>query len=101
MLTTQTQGTLSTLSASAPMPGRSSSLASPPRVTSACKFLRSRMSSLGWSLTESNSANSTVESSSDRVDQGALASIPKGQDLPPAPIDSTVDKWFFISGAAV
>ncbi|BCR91255.1 inorganic diphosphatase IPP1 [Aspergillus chevalieri] len=46
-------------------------------------------------------ANSTVESSSDRVDQGALASIPKGQDLPPAPIDSTVDKWFFISGAAV
>ncbi|EYE99246.1 inorganic diphosphatase IPP1 [Aspergillus ruber CBS 135680] len=45
--------------------------------------------------------NTTVEASGDRADQGALASIPKGQDLPPAPIDSTVDKWFFISGAAV
>lgn len=26
--------------------------------------------------------------------------IPKGADLPPAPIDPSVDKWFFISGAA-
>lgn len=48
-----------------------------------------------------NLANVTVENSGDRVDQGALASIPKGQDLPPAPIDGSVDKWFFISGAAV
>lgn len=49
----------------------------------------------------SNSANSTVEESSDRVEQSQLASIPKGEDLPPAPIDGSVDKWFFISGAAV
>ena len=47
------------------------------------------------------SANSTVETSPDRVDQGKLASIPKGENLPPAPIDGSVDKWFFISGAAV
>lgn len=27
--------------------------------------------------------------------------IPKGENLPPAPTDSSVDKWFFISGASV
>lgn len=27
--------------------------------------------------------------------------IPQGQNLAPAPIDGSVDKWFFISGAAV
>lgn len=48
-----------------------------------------------------NSANTTVEGSSDRADQAKLAGIPKGEDLPPAPIDGSVDKWFFISGAAV
>ncbi|KAE8352098.1 inorganic pyrophosphatase [Aspergillus coremiiformis] len=32
---------------------------------------------------------------------GKLASIPQGQNLHPAPIDGSVDKWFFISGAAV
>ncbi|KAK9457071.1 inorganic pyrophosphatase [Dipodascopsis uninucleata] len=25
--------------------------------------------------------------------------IPEGQDLPPAPIDSSIDKWFFLAGA--
>lgn len=28
-------------------------------------------------------------------------SIPHGENLPPAPIDSSIDKWFFISGASV
>jgi len=27
--------------------------------------------------------------------------IPAGQNYPPAPIDASIDKWFFISGAAV
>jgi len=29
-----------------------------------------------------------------------LAPINKGEDLRPAPIDPSIDKWFFISGAA-
>lgn len=46
-------------------------------------------------------ANVTNQSSPDRVDQGSLSKIPRGDNSPPAPIDGTVDKWFFISGAAV
>ncbi|KAM0113747.1 Inorganic pyrophosphatase [Aspergillus fumigatus] len=46
-------------------------------------------------------ANTSVENSSDRADPAQLASIPKGENLPPAPIDGSIDKWFFISGAAV
>ncbi|KIX02894.1 inorganic pyrophosphatase [Rhinocladiella mackenziei CBS 650.93] len=46
-------------------------------------------------------ANVTNLSSPDRVDPSQLAKIPPGQNLPPAPIDGSVDKWFFISGAAV
>ncbi|CAG8905410.1 unnamed protein product [Penicillium egyptiacum] len=46
-------------------------------------------------------ANTTVENSADRVDQAQLAAIPRNETLPPAPIDGSIDKWFFISGAAV
>ncbi|KAG2024803.1 hypothetical protein GB937_003503 [Aspergillus fischeri] len=46
-------------------------------------------------------ANTSVENSTDRADPSQLASIPKGENLPPAPIDGSIDKWFFISGAAV
>ncbi|EEP82788.1 inorganic pyrophosphatase [Uncinocarpus reesii 1704] len=46
-------------------------------------------------------ANVSVEGSADRADQSKIESIPAGQDLRPAPIDGSVDKWFFISGAAV
>ncbi|KIW23131.1 inorganic pyrophosphatase, variant [Cladophialophora immunda] len=46
-------------------------------------------------------ANVTNTSSPDRVDPSQLSKIPPGQNIPPAPIDGTVDKWFFISGAAV
>jgi inorganic pyrophosphatase len=45
--------------------------------------------------------NVTVNHSPSRVDPSALPSLPKGQDLKPAPIDPSIDKWFFISGAAV
>jgi inorganic pyrophosphatase len=48
-----------------------------------------------------NLANVTVQTSPDRVDLGQLMTIPRGENLPPAPIDGSVDKWFFISGAAV
>ncbi|KAL4939455.1 hypothetical protein BDV06DRAFT_198875 [Aspergillus oleicola] len=44
-------------------------------------------------------ANSTL--STDRADSSKLAAIPRGENLPPAPVDGTIDKWFFISGAAV
>ncbi|KAK2748365.1 Inorganic pyrophosphatase [Myotisia sp. PD_48] len=46
-------------------------------------------------------ANTTLDQSPDRVDVSQQDSIPAGSDLPPAPIDGTVDKWFFISGATV
>ncbi|KAL4810218.1 inorganic pyrophosphatase [Aspergillus unguis] len=45
-------------------------------------------------------ANSSLDNA-DRADSSKLASIPRGENLPPAPIDGTIDKWFFISGAAV
>ena len=48
-----------------------------------------------------NRANVTNANSPDRVDPSQLRNIPKGENLFPAPIDGSVDKWFFISGAAV
>lgn len=48
-----------------------------------------------------NLANTNNPASPDLVDKSALAKIPPGDNLPPAPIDGSVDKWFFISGAAV
>ena len=45
--------------------------------------------------------NGTVERSKERVDEGTLrGKIPPGEEKSPAPIDSSIDKWFFISGAA-
>jgi inorganic pyrophosphatase len=48
-----------------------------------------------------STTNITVHHSPSRVDPSQLPPIPKGQDLKPAPIDPSIDKWFFISGAAV
>lgn len=48
-----------------------------------------------------NVANTTIQDSPDRVGPNETAKIPKSQNLPPAQIDGSVDKWFFISGAAV
>ena len=45
--------------------------------------------------------NVTVGHSPFRVDANSVPSVPNGQDLKPAPIDPSIDKWFFISGAAV
>ncbi|EEH37736.2 inorganic pyrophosphatase [Paracoccidioides lutzii Pb01] len=45
-------------------------------------------------------ANTSSEQSPDWVDSKQV-NLPDGQNLPPAPIDGSVDKWFFISGAAV
>ncbi|PIG84757.1 inorganic diphosphatase [Aspergillus arachidicola] len=50
---------------------------------------------------EISTKNVSVANSTDRAEPSELAAIPKGQNLPPAPIDGSVDKWFFISGAAV
>jgi hypothetical protein len=46
-------------------------------------------------------ANITNAHSPDRVDPSQLRNIPRGEHILPAPIDGSVDKWFFISGAAV
>jgi len=45
--------------------------------------------------------NTTVQQSPARVEPSALPAIPAGQNLAPAPIDPSIDKWFFISGASV
>ncbi len=40
-----------------------------------------------------------MPNSPDRVDPSKL-NIPKGEDKAPAPIDPSIDKWFYISGAS-
>jgi len=50
---------------------------------------------------EINLANVTNQASPDRVGKDQVSKIPRGEDRQPAPIDGSVDKWFFISGAAV
>ncbi|KAL2124637.1 hypothetical protein VTJ04DRAFT_1002 [Mycothermus thermophilus] len=44
--------------------------------------------------------NLTVGHSASRVAPEQLPPLPQNQDLPPAPIDASIDKWFFISGAS-
>lgn len=44
-------------------------------------------------------ANTSVPHSNDRVDPASL-NIPQGEDKTPAPIDPSIDKWFYISGAS-
>ncbi|KAK3300434.1 inorganic pyrophosphatase [Chaetomium fimeti] len=44
--------------------------------------------------------NLTVSNSSSRVSPDQLPPLPQNQELPPAPIDASIDKWFFISGAS-
>ncbi|TGZ81884.1 pyrophosphatase-domain-containing protein [Ascodesmis nigricans] len=48
-----------------------------------------------------DTTNLTVSHSPRRVDPVQLPPIPQGENLPPAPIDPSIDKWFFISGAAM
>jgi len=44
--------------------------------------------------------NTTVAHAAERVDSSKVSDIPKGENLAPAAIDSSIDKWFYISGAA-
>jgi len=46
------------------------------------------------------STNLTVTKSPSRVNADQVPPVPQGQSLPAAPIDPSIDKWFFISGAA-
>ncbi|CAM0136580.1 Inorganic pyrophosphatase [Umbelopsis sp. WA50703] len=50
-----------------------------------------------------STVNVTVESSAFKVspDDAVIKNIPAANNLPPAPIDSSIDKWFFISGQTV
>ncbi|KAG0644149.1 inorganic pyrophosphatase [Tuber brumale] len=45
--------------------------------------------------------NLTVPRSPSRIDPGQIPPIPQGDNQSPAPIDPSIDKWFFISGAAM
>lgn len=47
-----------------------------------------------------SSTNTTVEHSPSRVAPQSLPPLPAHEDLPPAKIDASIDKWFFISGAS-
>ncbi|KAA8576732.1 hypothetical protein EYC84_006801 [Monilinia fructicola] len=47
-----------------------------------------------------STTNVTVKHSNSRVDPSQLPPIPSNENLAPAPIDPSIDKWFFISGAA-
>ena len=82
------------------MRGRGWLRGSSHRVILACKFVIVLGVRRG-ELTKFDRANVTNPSSPDRVDSSQTRNIPKGDNLPPAPIDGSVDKWFFISGAAV
>jgi len=46
------------------------------------------------------STNLVVGHSPSRVDPSQLPPLPPNQNLQPAPIDASIDKWFFISGAS-
>jgi inorganic pyrophosphatase len=41
-----------------------------------------------------------VKQSPSRVSPDQLPPLPQHENLAPVPIDQSVDKWFFISGAA-
>lgn len=45
------------------------------------------------------STNVSVPNSNDRVDPSKL-NIPPHKEEAPAPIDPSIDKWFYISGAS-
>lgn len=45
------------------------------------------------------STNVNVPHSQDRTDPSKL-NIPKHEEKTPAPIDPSIDKWFYISGAS-
>jgi inorganic pyrophosphatase len=45
------------------------------------------------------SANTLVQHSNDRVEASSL-NIPENEEKAPAPIDPSIDKWFYISGAS-
>ena len=50
-------------------------------------------------LTQKYSTNTVVPHSNDRVEASTL-NIPQGENKAPAPIDPSIDKWFYISGAS-
>lgn len=89
-----------TSSTSAPRPGRSSSPARPPPAASRRKSCPQDNILELHVLTATSSTNLTVQQSADRIEPSQLPPLPPNQDLPPEKIDSSIDKWFFISGAS-
>lgn len=59
------------------------------------RLILGKVNPLNTSLT-----NLTIQKSPGFVSPDQLPTIPPNENLPPAPIDPSIDKWFFISGAA-
>ncbi|KAK7205178.1 inorganic pyrophosphatase [Myxozyma melibiosi] len=57
------------------------------------RLVEGKVDGKGISLT-----NTTLADTAGYTDAATL-SIPAGENLPPAPIDSSIDKWFFLAGA--
>lgn len=79
--------------------GRSSSPERPPQVKSHCK-LNPPPFPTSSAATNIHSVNVAVKNSPSRVSPEQFSNLPQNQELAPAPIDPSIDKWFFISGAA-
>ena len=47
-----------------------------------------------------SSGNTTVSHSPSRISADQLPALPAHEELPAEKIDSSIDKWFFISGAS-
>ena len=86
-----------TLFVSVLRPGRDLSLARPTQERSQRKY---NILSLYDALLTSCSTNLTVKKSPSFVTPEQLPQVPANETLPAAPIDPSIDKWFFISGAA-
>ena len=58
------------------------------------------LSSFPFNAPPLTSTNLTVSQSPSRVSPDQLPALPPHEELAPEKIDSSIDKWFFISGAS-
>ena len=92
--------------ASAVRPGRDSSPARPLLAAFPRKFSKNNPlytildESSNHANTYPHSTNLTAANSPSRISQDQLPPLPSNQELPAEKIDASIDKWFFISGAA-
>ncbi|KAI5279865.1 inorganic pyrophosphatase, partial [Ascosphaera acerosa] len=66
------------------------------------KLVAKKSANPGISLKSVAATAAVVDSDPEELaDPAQVAAIPPNEELTPAPIDPTIDKWFFISGAAM